>query len=376
MSLVLKEVSSKKDLKNFIAFPYRLYKGNKYYIPPLRIDEMKTLSKKSNPAFEFCESKYWLVYKDDKVVGRVAGIINKKFNDKFDKKEARFGWIDFEDDEAVSSLLFKTVEQWAASKGMTSIHGPLGFTDMDGEGMLIEGYEEISTLGSIYNYAYYQNHIEKLGYNKDTDWIEFRVKIVSSTPEKIARIAQIALQRNKLHVPVFKKAKDMLPYARDIFYLINETYKDLYGFVELTDKQIDSYVKQYFSLIRPEYLPLVLDENNKLAAFGITMPSLNNALQKINGKLLPFGFLSILREMKKSKSLDLYLTAVRTDLQNKGVNALLIDQINKVCIKNGIQFVETNRELESNEKVQAQWKLYNARQHKRRRCYKKVLDKS
>jgi hypothetical protein len=244
---------------------------------------------------------------------------------------------------------------------------------MDGEGMLIEGYDEVSTLGSIYNYPYYRTHIEKLGYQKDTDWIEFNVRIIRDTPEKIARIAQIALQRNKLHVPVFKKAKEMLPYAKEIFYLINETYKDLYGFVELTDKQIDCYVKQYFSFIRPEYLPLVLDENDKLAAFGITMPSLNKALKKINGKLFPFGFLYILREMKKSDSLDLYLTAVRTDLQNKGVNALLIDQINKVCIKNGIKYVETNRELESNEKVQAQWKLYDARQHKRRRCYKKAL---
>jgi hypothetical protein len=373
MNLIIKEVSSKNGLKNFIGFPYRLFKSNKYFIPPLRFDELKTLDKKINPAFDFCESKYWLVYKDDRIVGRVAGIINSKFNDKFNKKEARFGWIDFEDDNSISSLLIDTVEKWAVEKGMTSIHGPLGFTDMDGEGMLIEGYDEVSTLGSIYNFPYYRNHIEKLGYTKDIDWIEFRVNIVASTPEKIERIAQIALQRNKLYVPVFKKAKEMLPYARDIFYLINETYKDLYGFVELTDKQIDSYVKQYFSFIRPEYLPLVLDENKKLAAFGITMPSLNKALKKINGKLFPFGFLHILREMKKSDSLDLYLTAVRTDLQNKGVNALLIDQINKVCIKNGIKYVETNRELETNEKVQAQWKLYDARQHKRRRCYKKSL---
>lgn len=373
MSLRLIEVSSKKDLKKFIAFPYELYKNNKYFIPPLRFDEIKTLDKKVNPAFDFCESKYWLVYKDDRVVGRIAGIINSKFNEKFNKKEARFGWIDFEDDESISSLLCDTVEKWAIEKGMKSIHGPLGFTDMDGEGMLIEGYEEVSTLGSIYNYPYYRAHIEKFGYQKDIDWIEFRVNIVSSTPGKIARIAEIALQRNKLHVPVFKKAKDMLPYARDIFYLINETYKDLYGFVELTDRQIDCYVKQYFSFIRPEYLPLVLDENNKLAAFGITMPSLNKALQKIDGKLFPFGFLHILKEMKISDSLDLYLTAVRTDLQNKDVNALLIDQINKVCIKNGIKYVETNRELESNDKVQAQWKLYDARQHKRRRCYQKAL---
>lgn len=373
MSLILKEASSKKDLKNFIAFPYSLYKDNKYWIPPLRFDEMKSLDKKVNPAFDFCESKYWLVYKDYQIVGRAAGIINSKYNAKFNKKEARFGWIDFIDDNEVSSLLFRTLEKWASDKGMTSIYGPLGFTDLDGEGMLIEGYEEVSTLGSIYNYPYYRNHIERLGYAKDTDWIEFRVNIVSSTPDKIARIAQIALQRNKLSVPVFKKAKDMLPYARDIFLLINETYKDLFHFVELTDKQIDFYVKQYFSFIRPEFVPIVLDENGKLAAFGITMPSLNNALQKINGKLFPFGFLHILREMKKSDSLDLYLTAVRTDLQNKGVNALLIDQINTVCIKNGIKYVETNRELESNEKVQAQWKLYDARQHKRRRCYTKKI---
>ncbi len=373
MSLILKEVSSKKELKYFISFPYHLYKDNKFFIPPLRFDEMKTLNKEVNPAFDFCESKYWLVYKDDCIVGRVAGIINSKFNDKFDKKEARFGWIDFKDDDSVSAMLIDAVEKWAVEKGMTSIHGPLGFTDMDGEGMLIEGYEEVSTLGSIYNYPYYRTHIEKLGYSKDTDWIEFRVNIVKSTPEKIARIAQIALQRNKLSVPSFKSSKEMLPYARDIFVMINDTYKDLFGFVELTDKQIDFYVKQYFSFIRPEYVPIILDEHNKLAAFGITMPSLNNALQKINGKLFPFGFLHILREMKKSKSLDLYLTAVRTDLQNKGVNALLIDQINKVCIKNDIKFVETNRELESNEKVQAQWKLYDARQHKRRRCYKKIL---
>jgi hypothetical protein len=376
MSLTIKEAITTKEIKDFIAFPYKLYKNNKYFIPPLRFDEMKTLNKKTNPAFDFCESKYWMIYKEKKIVGRVAGIINSKFNEKFNKKEARFGWIDFEDDTEISSLLLRTVENWAIEEGMESIHGPLGFTDMDGEGMLIEGYEEESTLGSIYNYPYYQNHIEKLGYQKDIDWIEFRVNITSSTPEKIARIAQVALQRNKLRVPVFKKAKEMLPFARDIFYLINETYKDLYGFVELTDKQIDAYVKQYFSFIRPEYLPLVLDENNKLAAFGITMPSLNKALKKINGKLFPFGFLHILKEMKKSKELDLYLTAVRTDLQNKGVNALLIDQINKVCIKNGIKYVETNRELETNEKVQAQWKLYDARQHKRRRCYKKTLNQS
>lgn len=376
MNLILKEVSSKQDLKKFISFPYSLFAGNKYWIPPLRFDELHTLSKDVNPAFDFCEAKYWLVYKDGRIVGRIAGIINSKFNEKFNKKDARFGFIDFVDDKEVSFLLLSTVEKWAAEKGMNTLHGPLGFTDMDGEGMLIEGYNEVSTLGSIYNYPYYPEHIESYGYQKDVDWIEFNAKIPEKTPDKIERIAQVALQRNKLHIPVFKKSKDMLPYARDIFYLINDTYKNLFGFVELTDRQIDFYVKQYFSFIRPEYVPIVLDENNKLAAFGITMPSLNRALQKINGKVFPFGFIHILREMKRSRTLDLYLTAVRTDLQNKGVNAVLIDQINKVCIKNKITNVETNRELETNDKIQSQWKLYDARQHKRRRCYSKMLLKN
>lgn len=373
MDLILKEVISKKDLKKFVSFPYTLYAGNKFWIPPLRFDELHSLSEDINPAFDFCEAKYWLVYKGKNIVGRVAGIINKRYNDKWNKKAARFGWIDFIDDTEVSALLISTVEKWAIEKGMDHLHGPLGFTDMDGEGMLIEGFDEVSTLGSIYNYPYYRTHIEKYNYEKDSDWIEFSVNIPEKIPEKVERIAEIALKRNNLNVPVFKKSKDMLPYAREVFYLINETYKDLYGFVELTDKQIDFYVKQYFSFIRPDYMPIVLDENNKVAAFGITMPSLNKALQKINGRIFPFGFISILKEMKKSRALDLYLTAVRSDLQNKGVNALLINQINQVCIKNGIKKVETNRELESNDKIQAQWKLYDARQHKRRRCYIKKL---
>lgn len=373
MSLSLKEVSSKTDLKKFVAFSYSLHAGNKYWVPPLRFDEMNTLSKTVNPAFDFCEAKYWMVFNDGKIVGRIAGIINNRYNEKWSKKDARFGWIDFVDDNDVSSLLLSTVEKWAVEKGMNRLHGPLGFTDMDGEGMLIEGFDEVSTLGSIYNPPYYRTHIENNNYEKDTDWIEFSAKIPNKTPEKIERIAELALRRNKLHVPYFKKSKNVLPYAKDIFYLINETYKDLYGFVELTDKQIDFYIKQYFSFIRPEYVPIVLDEHGKLAAFGITMPSLTKALQKMNGRIFPFGFIRLLREMKKSRTLDLYLTAVRTDLQNKGVNAILINEINMVCIKNGIISVETNRELETNEKVQAQWKLYDARQHKRRRCYKKVI---
>jgi hypothetical protein len=375
MSLILKEISKKKELKNFVNFAYDLYDNNKYWVPPLKKEEIFSLRKDQNPAFDFCEAKYWLAYKNNKIVGRIAGIINQKFNDKFNKKIMRFGWIDFIDDENVSAKLLSAVEEWAKEKGMDEIHGPLGFTDMDFEGTLIEGFEEVSTLGAIYNYPYYPKQIEKEGYVKETDWVEFEVKMDNKPiPEKIQRITEIALKRNKLHILKVKKSKELLPYARELFYLINKSYKDLYGFVELSDKQIDMYVKQYFGFIKPEYLPIVLNEKNEMVAFGITMPSLSSAFQKCKGNLFPFGFIHVLKAMKNNPGLDLYLTAVRPDMQDKGVNAIIISEINKTINKNKIKFVETNRELEDNSKVQAQWRFFEHRQHKRRRCYKKILN--
>lgn len=374
MKVEIREISSLKDIKKFVDFQYRLYSGNKYWVPPLKKEEIFLLRRDKNPAFDFCESKYWLAYNDGKIVGRIAGIIHHKYNEKWNKKSARFGWFDFIDDPEVARLLLNAAEKWTSEKGMEDIHGPLGFTDMDSEGTLIEGFEELSTLGAIYNYPYYPGYIEEAGYTKDSDWVEFQVTMDNDAiPEKISRIADIALKRNKLSLLKVKKSKEMLPYAREIFYLINEAYRDLYGFVELSDKQIDMYVKQYFGFIIPEYLPVVLDENNKVAAFGITMPSLSKAFQKCNGRLFPFGFIHVLKAMKKNNALDLYLTAVRPDLQDKGVNAILINETNKVVIKNNIKTVETNRELEDNTKVQAQWRFFDTRQHKRRRCYKKKL---
>lgn len=369
----LKEVNTLYELKQFVLFQYKLYKGNKFWVPPLRYDELLSLRKDKNPAFDFCDAKYWLAIKDGKIAGRIACIINKKYNDKWNAKSARFGWFDFIDDHNVSSALLSAAENWAKSQGMDCMHGPLGFTDMDGEGTLIEGFEEISTLGAIYNYPYYQEHIEKSGYIKDADWIEYEVTMNPVINEKVKRIAEIALTRNNLTVLKVKKAKELIPYAREIFSLLNEAYKDLYGFVELSEKQIDMYVKQYFGYILPEYVPVVLDSNNKVVAFGITMPSLSEALQKSNGNLFPFGFIRILSALKNSKKVDLYLTAVSPELQNKGVNAILIHEVNKVFVKNKIEKVETNRELEANSKVQAQWRFFDSRQHKRRRCYKKIL---
>ena len=374
MSITLKEVTSPGELKKFVDFQYELYEGNKYWVPPLKKEETFLLRRDKNPAFDFCETKYWLAYKDGKIVGRIAGIINQKFNDKFNKKIMRFGWFDFIDDAEVSDKLLSAVEEWAKEKGMNEIHGPLGFTDMDSEGTLVEGFEELSTLGALYNYPYYPKLIENSGYEKDIDWIEFQVNMTSApVPEKISRIADIALKRNKLSVLRVKKSKELLPYAREMFYLINSSYKDLYGFVELSDKQIDMYVKQYFGFIKPEYLPVVLNEKGEMVAFGITMPSLSTAFQKAKGSLFPFGFIHILKAMKNNPALDLYLTAVRPDMQDKGVNAILMNETNKLIINNNITLVETNRELEDNSKVQAQWKFFDHRQHKRRRCYKKEI---
>lgn len=374
MGIHLKEVTTHKELKDFVNFQYELYKNNQFWVPPLKKEELFSLQYDKNPAFDFCESKYWLAYKNDKIVGRVAGIINHKFNKKFDKKIMRFGWIDFIDDDEVVNTLLNSVEEWAKEKGLLEIHGPLGFTDMDGEGTLIEGFNELSTLGAIYNYEYYPSLIENNGYTKDIDWIEYEVTMTSDpVPEKISRISEIALKRNKLHVLKVKKSKDLLPYAREMFYLINQSYQELYGFVELSDRQIDMYVKQYFGFIKPEYVPVVLNEKNEMVAFGITMPSLSKAFQKAKGSLFPFGFIHILKAMKNNPGLDLYLTAVRPDMQDKGVNAILMNEINKLIINNKITKVETNRELESNSKVQAQWRFFENRQHKRRRCYKKEI---
>ncbi len=373
MSITIKEVITKGDLKKFIKFPFELYKGNKYWVPPLIFDDVKTLSKDKNPAFEFCDARYWLAYKDGKIAGRIAAIINHKFNETWNQKAIRFGWIDFIDDENVAAALINEVEKWGKEKGLEYIHGPLGFTDFDPEGLLIEGFEELSTFGAIYNYPYYEKHIEKLKYTKDVDWIEFNVETPRELNEKVERIAGVVAQRNKLRMLEVKKAKDLLPYANEIFHLINDAYKDLYGFVSLTDKQIEMYTKAYFGFIKPGYVPVILDEEGRVAAFGITMPSLSKAMQRANGSLFPFGFIHILNAMKNNPDADLYLTAVRRDLQNKGVNSMLINEVNKVFINNNIKFVETNRELEENSKIQAQWRFYNSRQHKRRRCYKKNL---
>ena len=376
MSIVIKEVTTRRDLKNFIGFPYRLYKGNPFFVPPLRFDEEATLRQDKNPAFEYCESKYWLAYKDERIVGRIAGILNRAYIDKWKNKYLRFGWLDFEEDETVAKALLAEVENWARKRDLVAVHGPLGFTDLDHEGMLVDGFDQLGTLATIYNYPYYPEYLEKFGYQKDVDWVEYRVSIPDKVPENLSRLAAIVKARQKLQVVKTRKPKDILPYADEIFQLVNKAYANLYGVVPLTDAQSRYYTKQYFSFIRADFVSLITDQHGKLAAFGVTMPSLSNALQKANGRLFPFGFIHLLRALKKNAVGDLYLVAVRPDLQGKGVNAIIMDELTRSFIKNGITTAEASPQLEDNTKVQSLWDYYEAHRHKRRRCYIKYLQPS
>ena len=369
MDVQIKEVTTKKDLKAFVNFPFTLYRGNPYWVPNLVSDDLNTLDKEKNPAFETCDARYWLAYRDGKIVGRVAAILNHPHLEKWDQKYMRFGWLDFIDDPAVSEALLKTVEDWAKEKGLVAVHGPLGFTDMDREGMLVEGFDELATMATYYNHPYYPVHMEKLGYIKDIDWVEYEISMPSEPDEKIARMADIVQRRNKLHMAELKNKKELLSYAHELFELLEEEYKKLYGTVPLTKRQVDSYINQYFGFVTPDFIPLVMDENNKMVAFGIGLPSLSKALRKSNGRLFPFGFIQFLQALQKNDRADLYLIAVKSEYQGKGVNAMLMNSMYQTFLKLGVKKIETNPELETNHLVQGQWKYFETRQHKRRRVF-------
>ncbi len=369
----VKRITSLHDLKRFIAFPHKLYAGNKYWCPPLNFDELNTLRKDKNPAFEYCEADYWIAYRNGSAVGRIAGIINHKANECWNEKLVRFNWIDFIDDIEISRILTETVSDWGKEKGMEGIHGPLGFTDMDPEGMLIEGFEEQSSLAAIYNYPYYPAHMEQLGFSKATDWIQFEIKVPDAIPEKVERLSKIVLDKYHLHLLKHRKAKNIRPYARKLFTMYNESFRDLYGFAPLTLKQIDIYTKQYFDFIRPEFVSLVLNDQDDIVGFGISMPSLAKALQKCKGKLFPFGFFHVLKALRKNDIIHMYLVGVRPEFQGKGVLALVYHELNKAYIEKGISLALTHPQLEENFKAVSIWKNYDSRIYIRRRCFIKAI---
>lgn len=379
-SIQIKRVETKKDLKRFIEFHYDLYKGNPYDVPNLYSDEVNTLSKNKNAAFDFCEAEYYLALKEGKIVGRVAAIINHKANEKWKKKDVRFGWIDFIDDIEVSRALFEAVEEYGRKKGMDDIVGPLGFTDMDPEGMLTWGFDKLGTMATIYNYEYYPQHMEKLGgWKKDNDYVEYYLVVPEKSPEKYTKIAEMVEKRYNLHVRKLTK-KDIFQggYGKKLFDLINLTYSDLYGFSELTDRQIDQYVKMYFPLADLNLVTVIEDGNkdNQLAGLGITIPSLSHALQKCRrGRLFPFGWWHLLRAIKfhKTDGVDLLLMGFLPEYRAKGANALLFADLIPRYVNYRFKWGETQVEMESNEGVQSQWGPLDPINHKKRRCYRRSL---
>jgi len=374
MEIRIDEVRDRSDLRDFVRFSYSLYSNHRCWVPPFFSDELDLFRPKTNPAYEFCEVACWIARAGSEAVGRIAGIINHRSNQIHGEKRARFGWIDFIDDSRVSRALLSTVEDWAMAHGMDAVHGPLGFTDLDPEGMLVEGFDELGTIATIYNHEYYPAHMVKCGYSKDMDWVEFEVLVPEKMPERVARIAAIAQKRLNLTPLKVRKAKELLPFKEEVFSLLNESFSGLYGFVPLTEKQVEVYATKFFGYLNPKFVSIILDSDLRVAAFGITIPSLSRALQRCRGRLFPFGALHILRALRRNDTVDLYLIAVRHDVQGRGVNALILDQLGNTFREMGIQRAETNPELEHNLRVIRQWSEFDHRQHKRRRCFVKKLD--
>ena len=375
MRVTIKVVSTKKELRQFVKFGIDLYKDNAYHVPNLIDEELVTLDRQKNPAFEFCESEYFMALIDGKIVGTIAAIINNKANKTWNQTNARFGFIEFIDDNEVVEALLGAAEQWAKAKGMTALHGPMGFTDLDNQGMLVDGFDQLGTMATLYNYPYYPKQLERIGYTKDQDWQEFKVIIPKEIPDKHRRISEIVMKKHGLTIKKFKSRKDIWPYATKIFETLNETYAPLYGYNELSQKQIDYYVKMYIPMIRLDLVTLILRESdNAVVGFGITLPTLSHAMQKANGKLFPFGFLHLLKALRsKPKVVDLYLIGVLPEYQNKGVNALMFYDLIPIYNKLGVEYAESNPELETNTAVQAQWDYFERVNHKRRRAYIKQL---
>ncbi len=365
-----------RELKKYVQFGIDLYDGNQWFVPPLVTDDTNPLSPAINPAFEFCEAQSFMAFRDGKPVGRITGIINRLVNERSGQKSLRFGFVDFIDDDEVVDALFKAVSDWGRSKGMTSIVGPMGFTDMDHEGMLIEGYEELGTMATIYNYPYYPRHMERMGFEKETDWVEFRITVPDSVPEKHKRIAELVQKRNNLKIKKYTSRKKIKEeYGVALFELINEAYDQLYGYSPLTPRQIQYYIKMYLGIINLDLVTVVTDADDKLVAIGISIQSFSKALQKSRGRLFPFGWMHLLKALwgKPDNTVDLLLIAVKPEYQNKGINALLFADLIPYYNKYGFTHAESNPELEDNSKVQDQWNYFETRQHRRRRSFRKDL---
>ncbi len=361
------------DLKSFIKFPEILYKDTSNWIPPLRYDEKNILSKKKNPAFEYCEAAYFLAYKKEELVGRVAAIINHNANNAWGQRVVRFGWMDFVDDVEVSEALIKKVENWGKAKGMEEIKGPLGFSDMDKEGLLIDGFDNIPSITTIYNFPYYQHHYERLGFEKDVDWIQNSISVPSKINEKILAFHKIIEQRYGLKICEYRNNKELMKKGIEMFQAYNMCFSKLYEFSTVSEKQIIAYAKQYIPILRKDLICMIEDSNGKVVAFALLLPSLSKAFAKAKGKLFPFGFIHILRALRKIDFIEMLMIGVVPEYQNKGLNAILFHYLHTVCLKNNVKFVVANPQLEDNKAVRSLFADYPQELYQLRRCFKKNI---
>ena len=376
MAVEIREITpTKSNLKKYTKFGIDLYKGNDYYVPPLIMDDVETLSPDKNPAFDYCKAKSWMAYRDGKPVGRITGIINTVVNERPGKRDLRFGFLDFIDDKEVVDALFDALAEWGRSQGLKSMVGPMGFSDMDHEGMLTEGFEELGTMATIYNYPYYPQHMERMGFHKDAEWVEYRMTVPDKIPEKMLRVAEIVKKKYGVRTIKYTSAKKIKEeYGMALFELINEAYDQLYGYSPLSQRQIEYYIDIYLPILRLENVCLIVDSNDKLIGVGISIPSMSRALQKGRGRLLPTGWIHLLKAMYMHNDVvDLLLVAIKPEYQSKGVNALLFADLLPVYIKNGYRWAESNPELADNENVQLQWQYFERRQHRRRAAFRKDI---
>ncbi|MBQ9031084.1 MAG: GNAT family N-acetyltransferase [Parasporobacterium sp.] len=370
------EVKTKSQLRKFVDLPNVMYRDVPQFIPAFYGDDLQDWDRSKNPAFQYCDARAFLAYRGDEIVGRIGAILSRRANEKWNTRRMRFTQVDFIDDPLVSSRLFETVEEWARQENCDELQGPLGFCDLDREGMLVEGFDRQSLFITYYNPPYYIEHLTRLGFVKDADWVEFRIAVPKEGDDsynRISKVADMVIKRGHYHKADLSRRSHFKPYIRKVFELVNIAYADLYGTVELVKDQIEKYADKFVPLINPDYCCIVLDEQEELAGFGVCCPSVDQALKKSRGRLFPFGWIGLLRSLRKNTVVDLLLIAVRPELQGKGINAVILDHIMHSCIKNGIRYAESGPQLELNHKINSQWKIFPIEQHKRRRCFVKKL---
>lgn len=374
MSIEIREVLTKKDLKKWVDFPNKMYKNVDAYVPFLFTDEMATFTKTKNPAYEFCETKLFLAYKNKKIVGRIGGLINHAANKKWKTNSIRFTRFDFIDDREVSSALFNKVVEWGKSRGYDRISGPIGFTDMDHEGMLIDGFNELNMSITFYNHPYYIDHMNELGLIKEVDWVEYQLSVADKMDEKFAKISEYLAKRNGFQLIQYNDRKTLAKDAYEAFKVIDVAFSVLHGTVPLTDAVINQALADYIPIVNLKYICSIKNREGKIAGFAVMVPSIAKALKKSNGRLFPFGVFRLLKALKgKNDTLEMFFIAVLPEYQSKGIPAMIVNHLGKICRDNGIKICETGPELEQNEAVRGLWKGFDVRQHRRRRCWTKEI---